>query len=197
MKITTVYTIIIGLVSFALCSFTPIQDITTIPVDVSKSKVEWKARKIAGKHNGYISIASGTVETDGKIITGGQFVIDTKTMTDVDVRFKPANHWLMKHLKNNFFEVNKYPEAKFIITSVTPNADIYMIVGKMTIKDSTQEIRFPAIISTTLTTVNAEATIKLDRRKFGIDYGSGLLKRMANRAIYHDFELKIKLTAGN
>ncbi len=195
MKKTTFYAAIIGLFSIALFSFTPIQDITTIPVDVSKSKIEWKARKIAGRHNGYISISSGIVETDGKSVTGGQFVIDTKSMTDVDVRVKLANRWLMKHLKNNFFEVNKYPESRFIITSVMPNRENYTIVGKLTIKDSTQEIRFPAIITTTPTTVNAEATLKLDRRKFGIDYGSGLIKRMANKAIYHEFELKIKLVA--
>ena len=196
MKKTVPNSVVIAFVSIVLFSFKSIDHNISIPVDVSKSKIEWFARKIAGKHNGFISISSGTFETNGTVVTGGSFEIDTKSMTDVDVHFKSANRWLMGHLKNNFFQVDKYPTASFIITSVTPIADKFEVVGKLTIKDSTQEIRFPAEIVTSPTTVNATANIKLDRRKFGVNYGSGLIKRMANNAIYNEFELKINLVAG-
>ncbi len=188
--------LVIAFVSLVLFSFKSKGDNIYIPVDVTKSKIEWFARKIAGKHNGFISILSGTIETNGKMVTGGRFIVDTKSMTDVDVHFKSSNRWLMGHLKNNFFQVEKYPTASFVITSVTPNAEKFDVIGKLTIKDSTQEIKFPADISITPTSVNATATIKLDRRKFGVDYGSGVIKRMANKAIYNEFELKINLVAG-
>ena len=177
-------------------SFKSIDDNILLPVNILKSKVEWTARKIAGKHNGFISISSGMVETDGKMLKGGKFVIDTRSMTDIDVQLKSSNRLLMKHLKYNFFEVDKYPTAIFEISSVSPCEDKYEVVGRLTIKDSTQEIRFPAIISITDKNIFATAIIKLDRRKFDIDYGAGLIKRMANKAIYNDFELRISLVAG-
>ena len=74
---------------------------SVLSVDTSKSKVEWIARKITGKHNGFISITSGSLEMDGKTLTGGRFIVDTKSMTDVDVRSSLPNNWLMKHLKND------------------------------------------------------------------------------------------------
>jgi len=170
-------------------------NINKVALDLNKSKVEWFAKKVGGKHNGYIAIDSGFLELNDKQLIGGKFFVNTKSMIDTDLKFKKANKWLMGHLKNNFFEVNKYPTASFIITAVNPNGDNYSIDGKMTIKDITKEIKFPATINFTDTAVYANATIKLDRRDFGIIYGKGIIKKMANKAIYNNFNLKISLVA--
>ncbi len=179
-----------------LLSFKSPKATTILPVDLNKSKIEWIGRKIGGKHNGYVTITSGTVETDGKMMTGGSFVVDATSMTDLDLSFKKENNWLMGHLKNNFFEVTKYPKATFVITSVTQGGNNFTVVGKLTIKDITQEIKFPAVINTTATSVNATATIRINRHNFNVDYGAGLVKRMADQAIKDEFELNVTLVAG-
>lgn len=169
---------------------------TRLPVDLNKSKIEWIGRKVGGKHNGFIAIVSGTVETDGKMMTGGSFVVDATSMTDADISNKKENNWLMGHLKNNFFEVTKYPKATFVITSITPEGNNFTVVGKLTIKDISQEIKFPAIINTTATSVNATATIRINRHNFNVDYGAGFVKRLADQAIKDEFELNVTLVAG-
>ena len=196
MKKRFVSTVMILFVSGIILSFKAQNPINKLPVDLSKSRIEWIARKVAGKHNGFISIASGTVETDGKMLTGGSFVVDATSMIDADLSNKKENNWLMGHLKNNFFEVTKYPKASFVITSVTPNGNKFNIVGKMTIKDFTQEIKFPAIITTTATSVTATATIIIDRQKFNVNYGSGFVKELADKAIKDEFDLNVTLVAG-
>ena len=196
MKKRFVSTVMILFVSGIILSFKAQNPINKLPVDLSKSRIEWIARKVAGKHNGFISIASGTVETDGKMLTGGSFVVDATSMIDADLSNKKENNWLMGHLKNNFFEVTKYPKASFVITSVTPNGNKFNIVGKMTIKDFTQEIKFPAIITTTATSVTATATIIIDRQKFNVNYGSGFVKELGDKAIKDEFDLNITLIAG-
>lgn len=179
-----------------LLSFITPKAIVSLPVDLNKSKIEWVGRKVGGKHNGFISLVAGTVQTDGKTLTGGSFVVDAASMIDVDLKFKKENNWLMGHLKDNFFEVTKFPKATFTITSVTPEGNNYMVTGKLTIKDIEQEIKFPAIITTTATSVNASANIRIDRKKFNVTYGSGLVKQLADKAIKDEFEVNVTLVAG-
>jgi len=179
-----------------LLSFVAPKAIITLPVDLNKSKIEWVGRKIGGKHNGFISLIAGTVETDGKTLKGGSFVIDATSMMDSDLKFKKENNWLMGHLKDNFFEVTKYPKVTFVITSILPDGNNYMITGRLTIKDITQEIKFPAVIATTASGVNASANIHLDRKKFNVTYGSGLVKKLADEAIKDEFEVNVTLVAG-
>ena len=193
MKKTIIYSLLVGLGCLVLFSFKSLKSPTSIPVDLIKSKIEWVARKIGGKHNGFITLTSATLSIEGNYLKGGEFIVDTKSMTDADLTFKKANRWLMRHLKNNFFEVDKYPTARFTITSVTPNAEKFDIVGNLTIKNITKEIKFPANIAFTDSTVTTNATITIDRRDFNINYGSGLIKRMANKAIYNKFDLKISI----
>ncbi len=196
MKKIFVFSVLILMFCGLLLSFKSPKATTILPVDLNKSKIEWIGRKIGGKHNGYVTITSGTVETDGKMMTGGSFVVDATSMTDLDLSFKKENNWLMGHLKNNFFEVTKYPKATFVITSVTQGGNNFTVVGKLTIKDITQEIKFPAVINTTATSVNATATIRINRHNFNVDYGAGLVKRMADQAIKDEFELNVTLVAG-
>ena len=190
MKKNIIYTIIIGIVSTLLVSFKSFTDTEKMPVDLTKSKIEWVAGKIGGKHNGFITLTSATLSIEGNYLKGGEFIVDTKSMTDADLTFKKANRWLMGHLKNNFFEVDKYPTASFVITSVTPVGDKFDVIGKMTIKDITQEIKFPAIITTSATSVTATAAIIIDRLKFNVNYGSGFVKELADKAIKHETRRK-------
>ena len=44
---------------------------TTYKVDAANSSVAWKGFKVTGEHEGFISIATGTVNMDGEKLTGG------------------------------------------------------------------------------------------------------------------------------
>ena len=195
MKIKVITSLTVVLIFLILTSFISTKRNIVLGLDLNKSTIEWYARKVGGRHNGFISILSGTLITENNKLTGGKFVVDTKSMTDADLKFKKANKWLMGHLKNNFFEVNKYPTASFEITTVIPNRDKYEVTGKMTIKNITKEIKFPAIIIITDSSITATATIKIDRRDFGINYGAGIIKRLANKAIYNEFSLAVTLVS--
>ena len=189
-------TLLLLLSTGLLLSFIAPKAIITLPVDLNKSKIEWVGRKVGGKHNGFISIASGAVQTNGKTLTGGSFVIDATSMIDTDLKFKKENNWLMGHLKDNFFEVSKFPKVSFVITSVSSDGNNYIVTGKLTIKDITQEIKFPAVITTTASGVNASANIHIDRKKFNVIYGSGFVKELADKAIKDEFEVNVTLVAG-
>ncbi len=165
-------------------------------VDASKSKVEWLAKKVTGQHNGVVTLQSGNlVVTDGKI-AGGSFVVDMNSIVCLDLTGE-WNEKLVGHLKSDdFFSVANNPAAKFDITKVTEGKEGTTIEGNLTIKGITKTISFPASVSKKGNVVVAIATIKIDRTKFDIKYGSkSFIEGIGDKAIDDDFELKVNLVA--
>ena len=74
-------------------------------VDAEKSKLIWIGKKVTGQHTGTITIAEGSLSVKSKKVTGGSFVIDMTSITDVD-----KNERLVGHLKSDdFFSIEKHP----------------------------------------------------------------------------------------
>ena len=69
-----------------------------------------------------------------------------------------------------------------------------MITGNMTIKEISQEITFPAKFENDGDLFHANATLKINRTKHDIKYGSGsFFDDLGDRMIYDEFTLKIHL----
>lgn len=167
-------------------------------VDGSKSKIAWLAKKVTGSHNGFINISGGTLQVDGSTLTGGSFNVDTRTMTVEDIKDEKGNARLLGHLKSDdFFSVEKHPEASFAITSAKKKSgNTYDITGNLTIKGISQSITFPADVVVNGNQLNAKATIKIDRTKFDIKYRSNsFFENLGDKAIYDDFTLDVELVA--
>lgn len=167
-------------------------------VDGSKSKIAWLAKKVTGSHNGFINISGGTLQVDGSTLTGGSFNVDTRTMTVEDIKDEKGNARLLGHLKSDdFFSVEKHPEATFAITSAKKKSgNTYDITGNLTIKGISQSITFPADVVVSGNQLNAKATVKIDRTKFDIKYRSNsFFENLGDKAIYDDFTLDVELVA--
>ncbi|MBA4031320.1 MAG: YceI family protein [Planctomyces sp.] len=81
---------------------------------------------------------------------------------------------LTGHLKApDFFEVKRYPEAKFVSTAIAKTADGYSITGDLTLHGKTNSIVFPAQIKQTDSGVELTSKFNLPRSQWGITYGAG------------------------
>jgi len=158
----------------------------TLMLDTAGTSVDWKAAHKGGlaPRWGKISVSSGTISVDKDSLSGGEFVInlgalqvDPASVTEKD---KKASD-LEGHLKSpDFFDVAKYPTAKFVITKVEPFSGAqpssllkdpnYLISGNLTLKDSTLNITFPSKVEVSATGVNATAKFVIDRSAWGINY---------------------------
>jgi polyisoprenoid-binding protein YceI len=117
MKNSIKNTVTLVMVAFMTFSFTTLEgDKKDIKVD--SSKVVWKGYKVTGSHEGIISIASGHLNFDKDVLTGGSFEIDMSTIkvTDLEGEYKGK---LEGHLKSDdFFGVTKFPSASLSFTKV-------------------------------------------------------------------------------
>ena len=183
--------IMILLISFSLLlvSFT-INKVEKKLIDTSKSKIEWYGAKITGKHNGTINLKSGNFIFEKNKLTGGEFVVDMKTIVCIDLNDKiQLKKRLEEHLNSaDFFNVEIYPESKFKITSIhtlAPNK--YKITGDLTIKN----ITLPQSCEITFDANKAHGSIIIDRTKYDMTIRSAsVFENLGNKMVYDEFELK-------
>src|ERR1700756_2400520 len=91
-------------------------------VVVGKSNIDWVGRKVTGAHNGTISLKNGELTVTDGALTGGKFTIDTTSIKILDVTDPATNAQFAGHLaSDDFFSIEKHPEAKLEITSVSGN----------------------------------------------------------------------------
>ena len=167
-------------------------------VNAAKSSLKWFASKVTGKHDGQIKLTSGTLNTNGKMVTGGSFEIDMNSITCRDIEDKETNGNFIGHMKSaDFFDAGNHKTASFEIQKVVPKSgNEFEVTGKMTIKGISNEISFPATITNTGKEIRAKAKITLDRTKWDIRYGSGkFFEGLGDKIIHDDFVIELDMVA--
>src|SRR5688572_28534582 len=92
-------------------------------IDTQASSIEWIGTKVSGYHEGKVSIKSGRLTVKNNGIASGTFVLDVANITVTGPKESKVegNNKLEGHLKSaDFFDVGKFPEGTFEITSVQP-----------------------------------------------------------------------------
>ena len=162
-----------------------------LSADNSKTKLEWLGEKVTGHHTGTVKLHSGWLNWQDNKIVSGEFIIDMKTIVDVD-----SNARLISHLKSDdFFGVEKFPDAKLVLTGSTAfEKGNGVITGTLTIKDKTNPIEFKSTMQRKDDGVWFYSNITIDRTKYNVRYGSGsFFDNLGDKVIYDEFKLKVAL----
>ncbi len=156
-------------------------------VDPSKSEIKWTGYAAAGAYapTGTIKIKSGQISIINGRLTAAKVIADMPTLSN-------STQDLQTHLRgNDFFAVDKYPEATFILSSVNGNT----AMGSLTIKGITNKINFPYTINLQNGAVIVKAAFDIDRTQFGIKYNSSsYFQDLGSYAIKNDFHLDMTLS---
>ncbi len=149
-------------------------------IDTATSSVGFVGTAATGQHNGVLKFSSGSLAVDNGQVTGGSFVINIASLENKDLSGDDKGK-LEGHLKSpDFFDLQKFPTAKFEITKVEPfdsskgqslqPGATHLISGNLTLKDSTKNVSFPAKITVTGTDVTAQSQFNIDRTLWGLNY---------------------------
>jgi len=172
-------------------------------VNAEQSTFNWVAKKVTGEHMGLVKITAGTIETDGKNLTGGNFDIDMTSITCTDITGE-WNSKLIGHLNSpDFFAVDNFKTANLKIKSATEikgaktAANNYNVVADLTIKGITKEITFPAFVIIKKTgEVVANANFDIDRTAYDIKFGSkNFFEGLGDNVIDDKFSVKVRIVA--
>ncbi|GAB3234892.1 YceI family protein [Algoriphagus aestuariicola] len=193
MKLIT--TLILAVGTFFAATTEPLAPAT---VNKTESSVKWMAEKVTGKHWGFVPMSDAQLDVASGKITGGSFEMDMVNLTVEDLTDPKSKGNLTNHLKSDdFFSVEKFNTSTFQIKEAkTSNGTDYTISGDLTIKGITQPISFPAKVSVSGNQLTAAGEITFDRTKFDIKYrSSNFFENLADKAIYDEVKLEVKLVA--
>ena len=159
----------------------------------TQSNIEWVGRKVTGAHNGTIAIKKGEIVLKDGQLTGGKFIIDTTSIKILDLTDTALNAQFAAHLASeDFFSIEKYPEASLEISGVIGNH----VEGDLTIKGITNPIGFDVVINTNGDTLTATGQLVIDRTDYNMKFRSGnFFKDLGDTLIYNDFDLNVTVTA--
>jgi len=166
--------------------------------DSAQSLIGWTGKKVTGTHNGTIAIREGNLTiTDGRL-SGGNFYLDVRSIKILDVEDPATNAQFAGHLfSDDFFAAECFPEALFVISSVTDAGENnYQVTGNLTIKGITHPLSFPAKVTITDQAVIASGKMIIDRTKYDMKFRSGnFFTNLGDTLIYNEFELDVTLHA--
>ena len=177
--------IILSIVIISLSISSKAQSVFKVNVD--KSKCSWTGYAAVGNYSptGTIQLSSGRLNFDGVKISKAVFEFDMKSITH-------ENKDLQKHLRNeDFFDVEKYPKATFILEKIMNNE----VTGLLKIKDVQKKISFPITIKKSEKEIQIQANINVNRTDFGIKYNStNFFSNLGDYAIKDNFEFRLDLS---
>jgi len=158
----------------------------TFRANLEKSKFSWTGYASVGNYapTGTIQLSAGSLNYDGSNISKAIFEFDMKTITH-------ENKDLQNHLRNeDFFDVEKYPKAVFILEKIANN----QATGVLKIKDIQKKILFPIVVKKSDKEIQFQAAITVNRTDFGIKYNStSFFSNLGDYAIKDTFDFKLNL----
>jgi polyisoprenoid-binding protein YceI len=181
-------------------------------VNLEQSSLEWEGYKPTGTHNGTVNISGGKLKFSEGNLIGGSFTIDLTSIVVLDLTDPEMNAKLTAHLLSaDFFEVETYPTATFVITDVAaldnPQIDpkkekgdlvaTHAISGNLSMKDVTKNLTFNAAVSMDGDMFVAQTNMFfIDRVEWNVRYGSKrLFAELQDNFINDEMGIKINLVA--
>ena len=198
--------VIVGIIAVRQSDPEPLQNNTlqvgeTMPLEIEDgtyifdnqtSSITWEGNKLTGSHTGEVDLENGRVEITSGEIVSGEFSIDLASLVTLDGG--EGNTDLDTHLKSaDFFDIENHPNATFVISNVeSAGGNDYEVTGNLTVRGVTNEVSFPAIITTLGNQMMVKGTIEVERAPFEI----GTDKKLADIALTDTFIVNVNLVTG-
>lgn len=174
----------------------------TLAVDVASSNIEWVGSKPGGQHNGTLAVKEGSLELNEGNLVAGSFIMDMSGITVLDIDDAEMNGKLLGHLLSpDFFSVDSFPTASFVITGVEAKQAegiTHRITGNLTMKGVVRSVSFDAHVKIEGNKLVANTPqFIINRAEWNIRYGSrSFFNNLKDKFINDEMGIKINLTAG-
>ena len=155
--------------------------------------IRWYGEELTGKtHFGNLSFKEGQIELQDGLIIGGTFVVNMTSLSVEDLS-GGAKARLEGHLRSDdFFSVDKYPEATLKITQKAKvEGDVQKLYGELTIKGIKHPVNFSIILGDKKTAI---ANLTFDRSKYNVRFRSGsFFENLGDKLILDDIRMEVSL----
>lgn len=180
------FAVLLLLLSIVHLSF----DVHTTEHYLKTATITWTGSDATGSYKpvGTLKHKHGSFKHNHGSLVGGAVVIDMSTL-------ETENADMQRHLKNeDFFDVEKFPEARFDMISATLENGKGTLKGLMTIKDVSLEVNADAEFLRKENGYQVICSLALDRTAFGITYNSAtFFKKLKDNVVADEFTVELDL----
>lgn len=163
------------------------------------SSIVWKGYSPVLFHDGSFSVKGENIQVVDGVLKSGTFTIPIASIENFDLpdEVKPV---LLEHLKSaDFFNIALHPRAQFKITNVQQISSLtteenFKVTGDFTMLGQTRSINFPALIKLEGTDLKLDASFKLDRTKWGMNYAAD--PALGDHHILPEVDIELDILAG-
>ena len=136
-------------------------------VDYANSRIGFQVDSRLGTVDGVFHRWKFDGSISKELEATGKIIVD---VSSIDTYNKKRNN----HLRDpDFFEVEKYPTAEFILTKVEKRSSYFLVTGKLKVRDKERDIRFKLKkVKENADTMQLKSLFILDRTDFGLTYNS-------------------------
>jgi polyisoprenoid-binding protein YceI/rhodanese-related sulfurtransferase len=164
-------------------------------LDIEKSTIKWTGANLSNSHSGTLRFVEGVFQLRQGEFADARFQIDMQSLACDDINDAKTNRMLLEHLSSeDFFDVAKYPTAKFQLTAAkvlppgTPGSPNYEMDGRLTLKGVTDQVTFPAVVGQSGPNLIAgQAHLEFDRTRWDVQYGSGRFFAFLGQHLVNDW----------
>jgi polyisoprenoid-binding protein YceI len=166
----------------------------TLQIDPAHSSINFSVRHmLISNVPGSITGITGTINYDDQDVTKSSIEATIKVST-----INTGNEGRDKDLRGaNFFDTEKFPEAKFVSKRIEKRGDNYVAIGDLTIKDVTKQIELPFELSKGNTpfgpAIGVSASTTINRKDYHINYNR--LMDSGGAVVSDNVKLEINLEA--
>jgi polyisoprenoid-binding protein YceI len=150
------------------------------------SYIGWAGRKPLGTHFGQFPSYEGAVTVKGDDLTTARadVTFHTAELSSDDTRLTGVL------LDSSWFNVEEYPTARFVTTSIEQTETGYRVTGNLRLRDANKSVTFPADIRLDNGRIELSAEFSIDRTAWGI--GQGLAEDLI---VYNDVAIELEVEA--
>ncbi len=169
--------------------------------NITEGTVNWVGRKATKtEHHGTFKVKGGAISVKEGRILGGKVEIDMNSLAVLDLTDATERGQLESHLKSpDFFWAARYPTAEFTIDEVLPsNIPNFnsVVAGTLKLRDKSGVVNVPLKLKVTDNSLTVEsATFIINRTKWGVNFGSGIIGTIKDKMIDDNVSLALSVKA--
>jgi polyisoprenoid-binding protein YceI len=169
---------------------------------LSEGTVYWTSKYVLGTkgHVGTIRVASGEIWVNQGQVQFGNVTLDMNSIQVTDIKEPQKRNELETHLKDSdFFETNKFPNAEFVFTSVSPGKEPgfkEVLNGDLTMKGIAAPVTIPFKVSIEGDMLHVEsASFPINRTNWGVNFKSSILGTAQDQMIDDMVAIRLEVVA--
>lgn len=166
--------------------------------------IVWTGRNLLKSHHGAVGVGEGQFEVSGGRLVRGRVTVDFQRIECHDLAGTDLHDVLIAHLQSDdFFDVERHPygvvELRRVeaIPSAAAGARNIAVIADVTLLGQTESLEFSAMFGfDDQGRAGLQATMSVDRTRWGMRYGSGrFFRRLGGHVVNDEIDLDVRLAA--